>query len=113
MRIGQHRAISALRTRQRDEHGSARGPRGGLHRQLRLDRNSRPEAHQAPGGNRPVLSFTAEMEPPVGDTAFSKTVYALIADESVYVFALCVNEEQAEANSPLFQAIIRSLEIPE
>jgi hypothetical protein len=44
---------------------------------------------------------------------FSKTVYALIADESVYVFALCVNEEQAEANSPLFQAIIRSLEIPE
>jgi uncharacterized protein DUF4328 len=66
---------------------------------------------ELPTGRAQVLSFKMRGTTPAGEAVFSKTVYALTSGGSAYVIALGANEDQAEANTPTFNAIIRSLEI--
>lgn len=66
---------------------------------------------ELPAGPAQILSFKMKAATPVGDAVISKTVYALISGDFAYGIALGVNEDQADASAPVFEAIIRSLAV--
>jgi Domain of unknown function (DUF4328) len=64
-----------------------------------------------PAGTAQVLSFKFRVATPAGDAIGARTMYALVSGESAYVIVFGGTEDRAQANTPTFEAIIRSLEL--